>query len=78
MSAQAILNKIYVIYLSPKGRNPSDDSLKKDGYGFEIKNNELVSVFDKNNRSVGIKNWVYNLGRVKVKFKCISYEKEIL
>lgn len=85
MSAQAILNKIYVIYLSPKGRNPSDDSLKKDGYGFEIKNNELVSVFDKNNRSVDIKNWVYKLGKrkvkfssVKVKFKCISYEKEIL
>lgn len=82
---QDILNRIYVVYLSPEGRNPSDDSLKKDGYGFEIKGNELVSIFDKNNRSVDIKNWVYKLGKrkvkfssVKVKFKCISYEKEIL
>ena len=82
LSPQSILNRIYVIYLSPNGRKPSDESLQKNGYGFEIIDDvdgyKLKSVFDKNNRSKGIKNWVYNLGRVKVNFKCISYETEIL
>lgn len=78
ISAQDILNKIYVIYLSPNGREPSEVSLKEGNYGFKIKGNKLVSDFDEKNRSKGLKNWVFKLDKVKVKFKCISYKKEIL